>query len=196
MRFNEDHARLVWAAAAATLLAGSYFVHARYEPAIAASYARSETLYAQTQANERTVREAANLRLVQARAETDLAHVLKNQSLPMTTAEFLSTLERIAHGFNTRVLQLQPGVAASADPALHATPLTIEVEGTFRNIVGFIDDLSHHSTLVSVSDTALALSGADSRSAAEPRLDATIHATLYRLAIPNERSPGAAADQQ
>jgi Tfp pilus assembly protein PilO len=66
---------------------------------------------------------------------------------------------------------------------LQATPLSIRINGTFRGILGFVEDLSHHATLIRVTDTELALASSAQSNAAQPRLDATIHATLYRLQL-------------
>ena len=62
-----------------------------------------------------------------------------------------------------------------------ATPFTIAAQGEFTSLLRFIQELPRRKTLVGIDSAQLAISKA---SVAEgPRLNGTIHATLYRLLI-------------
>ncbi len=188
MRFRPgDDVRALVLLALGVLAGGSFYLHSRYQTAIEASYERTETLYGEIVANIRILREASNLRAVETQAKDDLSRVSRHSSLSVATADLLDNLHASARNFDTRIEQLQPGITQSETNALQATALTIRVSGTFRNILAFIEDLSHHSTLISVSDTEIALANSAGGNKAEPRLDATIHATLYRLSVPNNK---------
>lgn len=190
-----DDVRALWLIACCLLIGGSFYVHMRYGTAISASHARTETFYRETVAAQRIIREAAGLRMIQRRAERDLARVSHDTSLSGTTASLLEALHSSANRFDARVLAVQPEGApssagknaAGADAALQAISLTIRVRAKFRDVLGFVENLSHHATLVNVSDTEMSLAAGGDPGAAEPQLDATIHATLYRLEMPGGR---------
>lgn len=189
-----DDVRALWFAAIAVLIGGSLYLHATYDRGIAASYARSQALYRETVADRRIVRSAGRLKALQRRAQDDLRRVSHDSSMSSTTAKLLSTLERSAKTFHARILEIEPANAqAEANKALEATGLTIRVSGAFRDLLRFVEDLSHHATLVSVSDTQLSLAGHGQTQAADPRLEAVIHATLYRLRMPGEKEDSRAA---
>jgi Tfp pilus assembly protein PilO len=178
-----DDVRALWLLAAAIVLGGMAFLHARYENAISASFARTESLYRETAATARLIRQAPRLETLYRQARGDLSRVSREVSLPAATANLLATLYASSRTLHTQVVDVEPGVTPNTPDELQATPLTIRVSGTFRNILRFVEDLSEHATLVSVSDTELALASGSQRAAIEPQLDATIHATLYRLQL-------------
>lgn len=183
-----DDVRALWALAIAVLIGGSLYLHHTYERRIAASYARSQDLYADTVADTRMVRSADRLKALQKRVEEDIRRISRDRSMSSTTVKLLSSLERSAKTFHTRILEIEPGAAQAApNKALEATGLTIRVSGAFRDLLHFVEDLSHHATLVSVGDTELSLGGRGETEAADPRLEAVIHATLYRLRLPGEK---------
>lgn len=185
MRFRaSDDVRALWLLAIGVLLCGSVCVQLRFQTAIRAAHDRTELLYRQTVADTRIIGQASSLHRIQAQAERDLARVSREPSLSAVTANLLDTLHGSATAFHTTVLELQPAQAQAAAQELQAVPITIRVRGRFRNILQFVEDLSHHATLVRVSDTEMAVSNDAGPSEAEPRLDATIHATLYRLTMP------------
>ncbi|HET6894579.1 MAG TPA: type 4a pilus biogenesis protein PilO [Candidatus Baltobacteraceae bacterium] len=183
-----DDVRAAWLLAVLVFCVGLAYVQIHYHGAIQASNMRAEALYAQTVSDSRIIRQASQLRAVANRAQQDLARVSHDSSLPRTTAELLSTLYSSAKTYDARVVAIQPGAASStANKALDGTLLTIRITGSFRNILEFVEDLSHHSTLISVSDTEMALATGAPGNAAEPRLDATIHAAIYRLHMPGDK---------
>jgi Tfp pilus assembly protein PilO len=187
LRFRPgDDVRAIWLLAVAVLVCGSVSVQMRYQAAIRSARDRTEALYHRTLADMRLVHEAGDLREIQSRAERDLARISQDQSLSATTADLLDTLHGSARAFDSTVLALQPSPSQAATPgnALQATPITMRVRGRFRNILRLVEDLSHHATLISVTDTEMSLANDASANDAEPRLDATIHATLYRLTVP------------
>lgn len=182
-----DDVRVLWCLAFAFLAAAAYEVIANYEPAIKAVSAASEMLYRQSAVNERTVRQSSLLHALQLSAESDLRKVSPERSLAATTAALLTTLETSAKQHRVRVMSIDPVAAASPpkdgammDNRLLSNTMTLRIRGHFQNILSFVEDLSRHSTLLKVAHTELALSNA-AQSAAEPTLDATVDATLYRL---------------
>ena len=175
--------RALWAFVVLFAGCGVYVLQTHYQAAIGLAHERTERLYAQVVADSRIVREAGRYREVQRRAEVDLAHVSHAESFSAATADLLATLERSGAVFSTRVLAVQPGAAPAGTDA-DTSEVTIRVRGRFANVLRFIEDLSHHSTLVQVSDTEIMLAARDRSSEREPRVDATIHAAIYRLRIP------------
>ncbi|HKU66885.1 MAG TPA: type 4a pilus biogenesis protein PilO [Candidatus Baltobacteraceae bacterium] len=182
-----DDVRAIWLIALGVLVAGFFYVQTRYQSEISAAYDRTEILYHRTLADTRLVQQASRLRTLEAQARDDLSRVSHDSSLAATTANLLGMLHASARTFDTRVEEVQPGNPQAGREALQATPLVIRLNGRFRNILAFVEDLSHHATLISVSDTEIALANDSQRDAAEPRLDATVHATLYRLEMPAEK---------
>lgn len=182
-----DGVRALWLLVIAVVAGGWFFVQTHFEDAITASHAQTELLYRQTVADARIVRQAPQLRQVQQRAQNDLARISHDSSLSASTANLLETLHASVKRFDSKVTGVEPGSATAAagksgkpDP-LESAALTIHVRGSFRHILGFVEDLSHHATPIRVWDTELSLAHDASAASAEPQLDATIHATLYRL---------------
>lgn len=194
LRFRAgDDVRLLWIAALCVLIGGAYYVQTHYQVAIGASHDRTELLYRQTVANVRIAAESASLRAIESRAESDLTRVSHDSSLSASTASLLSTLNASAKTFDTRIVELRSGDVMPAQSgekddtltakALQATPVTIRVRGKFGDILRFVEDLSHHATLINVSDTEMTVANDDEIKSPEPRLDATVHATMYRLVM-------------
>ncbi len=177
-----DDVRAVWLLALCALGGGSWLVQSRYQAAITSTYARTETLYRETLADARLIRESAGLHEIEVQADEDLARISRDVTLSGTTADFLGALQRSAASLKTTVLGVEP-VPAGALPVqgLDATGLTIRAQGKFRSLLRLVEDLSHHSTLIDVSDTEMMVDREGRQDASDPRLDATIHATLYRL---------------
>lgn len=176
--------RAVWLFAALVLCAGSFSIRSHYQRAISASEDRTESLYRQTVADTRIVQQSGRLHAIERQALDDLTRVSHDTSISASTANLLGTLQQSARTYDTRIEELQPQSAQMETEDLRATPLNIRVSGTFKNILAFVEDLSHHATLIRVTDTEIAVTSGAQRDAAQPHLDATIHATLYRLQIP------------
>ena len=193
LRFGAgDDVRALWFLAAIILGLGSCLIETRYQSAIIQAHARTESLYRETVANRRTIAQASALRRIQTVVDNDLRRVSQEQSISTTTAGLLTTLQRSGLQHHTVILGVEPGKSGNTDARLLQTDLTLRVEGGFRDILGFIEDLPHHRTLVSVTDTQLALAQDSNDTAGAPKLDATIHAALYRL-LPAEEVPNVAA---
>jgi Tfp pilus assembly protein PilO len=178
-----DDVRALWLLAVLVLCAGSLYIRARYQSAISTAEDRTESLYRQTVADARIVRQSGRLGAIERQALDDLDRVSHDTSISASTANLLGMLHQSARTYDTRVEELQPQSGQTETGALQATPLSIRINGTFRGILGFVEDLSHHATLIRVTDTELALASSAQSNAAQPRLDATIHATLYRLQL-------------
>lgn len=183
-----DDVRCVWLASILVLVCGAWVLNARYERSITSVHQRTEYLYRETVANTRTISQAAVLHAVERQARQDIGRISHERSLSTTTAELLDMLHRSSKDYHTQVLGIVP-TAVSATPVqgaeesgdLFATHLTIRVGGSFKNILLFVENLSRQSTLLDVADTELALAGGADQISGEPHLEATIHATLYRL---------------
>jgi hypothetical protein len=190
-RRRGDDVRVLWLIAVLIVGFGSYFIETRFERAIGIAHDNTESLYRRMVANERIVQEAGALRQLETTAMSDLRRVSHETSLSVTTAALVAALDRSAQTYHTSVTGLEPGIGkltpgsppSIRDERLIATDLTIKVCGRFRDLLRFVEDLSHHRTLISVSDTQLAIASGESERH-EPKLDATIHATLYRLRLP------------
>ena len=189
LRFRTgDDERVLWFVAAIILGLGSYLIETRYHSAILQAHAKTESLYRETVANRRTIAQATALRRIQKVVEKDLRSISREQSISMTTAALLLTLQRSALQHRTLILGVEPGKSDNTDMRLLQTDLTLRVEGGFRDILGFVEDLPHHRTLISVTDTQLAVAQNSNDTAGAPKLDATIHAALYRLRLPTEEA--------
>jgi Tfp pilus assembly protein PilO len=171
--------RLLWALTAIELFGGGIAIESRYRHSIERSRAAAEALYRSTMHNERLIAQAAELRAAQAAAEADLQHISMERSLSAATASLLSTLEVVAAREHAEISGVDPGRTTLEDRLL-ATDLTLRVRGKFRNIVSFVEDVSRQAVLLKVSNTELAIAS-EPEHAPEPNLDATVHATLYRL---------------
>lgn len=189
--------RAAWCAIIALAIAGAWSIENRFERPISASHVTIESLYRRTVVNERTVRQVAVLRRERDAAERDLRRVSADRSLSSATATLLATMQASAKANAVTVVNLEPSneaASASKAPAgLAAVALKLQLRGRFRNILRFVEDLPAHSTLLKIVHTELALSNRPGGSN-EPDLDATVQATLYRLApqAPSEE-PRAAA---
>lgn len=176
-----DDVRAIWFLAVIVLVAAGYFVVDHFERAIAASHDRTESFYRRMVSNERIVQEAKVLSRIRDVARRDLAQVSHERSLPGTSASLILLLAKSAAYHRISVTGIEPG-AATADvvSGLAAGGLTIKLRGRFSDLLQFVADLSRHECLVSVSQTEMAVSSGKAIAGA-PLLDATVHATLYRL---------------
>lgn len=196
-----DDVRAVWLLAVLIVTVGAYCIETRYERAIGLAHDRTEVLYRRMVANERIVQQAGSLRKLETQAMNDLRRVSHDTSLSVSTAALVATLDRSANLYHTEVTGLEPSQGqtpsltakgADDDRRLSATQITIRARGGFRNVLRFVENLSHHATLISVSDTQLVLANRENDEP-EPQLDATIHATLYRLQMPAPKETRIAA---
>ncbi|HZT11828.1 MAG TPA: hypothetical protein VFA29_03450, partial [Candidatus Baltobacteraceae bacterium] len=132
------------------------------------------------------------------RAEADLTRLAKDVPMSVSTAGMLQTLERNAAIAGVAIEGVEPqpaqpaavpaaGNAVSAPatgPRLVQDDVLIRVSGRFRDLLRFVAALSHNRILIRVAQTDVALStAAGTQPAGEPRLDAAVHATLYRLFV-------------
>lgn len=171
--------RLFWTLTTLLLFGSVFAVESTYRREIESSRAATETLYRSTVHNEQLIGRAAELRAAQAVAEADLQRISTERSLSAATASLISTLEDAATRDHAQIAGLDPGRTTREDRLL-ATDLTLRVRGKFRNVVSFVEDISQHAVLLKVSNTELAVAS-QPEGAPEPKLDATVHATLYRL---------------
>lgn len=197
--------RALWLLAALILTAGLARVEVAYGAAIRTSQAEAQGLYARISADERTLSERAALARAERAANADLERLAKDVPLAISTAGLLETLERNAAVAGVTVEGVEPQAAQAVavpasqsaapvnagGPRLLQTDILIRVSGRFGNLLRFIEALSHNRTLIRVSQTDVALSTASGvQSGAPPALDATVHATLYRLYVhPMEERP-------
>jgi hypothetical protein len=196
LRPGED-ARLLWMLTALVAVGGYYAIDSHYQQAIGRAGEATQQLYERVAANSRIIREAGRLALVQARVRADIAAVTKDQSPAATTSALLMMLATSAKRFHVQVKAVEPAtpastgaVAAAPIDGLIGTDMTIRVRGRFRNLLGFVEDLSHHGVLLAITDTQLAVTGNNDANVPAPDLDATVHATLYRIATDTSTSGG------
>ncbi len=181
--------RIVWIIAVGVLLVGYYCVDFRYQRAIGLIGQQTQVLFEKTAANERIVSQAVRLRLEQQRVDTDMARLSKDQSEAAVTAAFLTSLQRIGNRSHTQILAVEPARSNSslaaagsiAHDSLVGIPVSIRANGQFGDLLRFVEGLSHLGILLAVSDTQLSVSAGIGTRAQTPALDATIHATLYRI---------------
>jgi hypothetical protein len=188
-----DDVRCLWLASILVLAFGAWVLNARYERSIAAAHEQTEYLYRETVANRRTISQAAALHAIERQAREDIGRISHERSLSTTTAELLDMLHHSSRDYRTQILGVVPTQTSAAaghvveeSRDLLATHLTIRAGGSFKNILVFVENLSHQSTLLDVADVELALAGGADQNVNEPDLEATIHATLYRLMGPTE----------
>ncbi|HET9392953.1 MAG TPA: hypothetical protein VFO29_05495 [Candidatus Rubrimentiphilum sp.] len=184
MRFR-DGSGPVWMFASLALIGGYYGITARYENALEGTSAAAHELQARIAINDRTLTRSAALRGQERIAQNDLARLSRENRLPRSTAELLERVATLGRLFDVRVVSLtaqRESVAPAKTPeSLLATQFTMEVQGEFASLLHFIQDLPRRKTLIGIDGAQLAVrtSGAQTRAT----LSATIHATLYRLAI-------------
>ncbi len=193
-RREGDDVYALWMIAMFVAAFGAYAVPARFERQITAAHERAEISYERSVADERIVGQARFLARDRDQALRDLRRVSSETSLPLSTAALLSAVDAAArrqHAWVTRIEPQNSSTSASKpattmDSMLSATPLTIEVHGRFRDVLPFVQNLSHLHTLIGVDDMQLtpAQQSTDGRS---PTLTATIHAALYRVRLPQAR---------
>jgi Tfp pilus assembly protein PilO len=91
----------------------------------------------------------------------------------------LLALQEQATRYHVSVVSLQPGSTVT-ERRLTATQLTLRMRGRFVDVIAFVQHISTASAVISVSRTDLAVSS-QADTMRDPQLDATVHATLYRL---------------
>lgn len=189
---RSDAERILWLFALGVFGFGCYFIEGRYQTKILATQTATESLYRATAANERALAERARLRRVRSIAERDLRRIAHNLPLSLTTAETLRLLQESAAAHGVRIEDIETEQAQddahAADDTLSGTQLLLRVRGSFRNVLWFIGGFSNAHTLLSVSDTQLALTQRRQNTPV-PLLDANIHMTLYRLNWRNLEDP-------
>ncbi|MGZ3521989.1 MAG: hypothetical protein ACXVAG_13515 [Vulcanimicrobiaceae bacterium] len=184
-----DDVRILWMCAILVAIGGYYAVDTRYQQAIGTAGEVTQQLYERVSANERIIRQAARLIAVQTQVNADIARFEKDRSSAGTTSALLMMLAASAKRFNTQIVAVEPAPAtptSASTPApaeLMGTDVTIRVHGRFRDLLNFVEDLSHHRVLLAVADTQLTVANGTDATAPSPALDATVRATVYRLAV-------------
>jgi len=154
---------------------------------IATIKAQAKILYDEANQNEADARRASQLLAVAKRIADDVRRLSGQNSQSATTAATLALLARDAaiHRIDVRSIVPVPVTSASPAPVVSTgaaapftgAPLEITVRGRFRDVLSFIADLPRHDVLLDVSDVDLAAIG---ESPSRPKLNATIHATVFR----------------
>jgi hypothetical protein len=184
-----DDVRAVWVLAILILTAAAGLIQTRYEHRILLARDSCEMLYRRIAANDRIMQESGTLLRAQTVALNDLKDVPRETSLPKTMTELVAMLDSRARAHHIQVVELEPAAAqgvVAPDPghqALSATTVTIAVRGRFRDILQFTEDVPRHRTLLSIANTQMSLAAGEEQKA-QPELDATLHASVYRLHMP------------
>ncbi|HEV3153401.1 MAG TPA: hypothetical protein VGZ02_06345 [Candidatus Baltobacteraceae bacterium] len=191
-----DDARAVWLAAILVFALGLYFVESSYHERIRDLDMQTEVLNRRVAIDTQTLAERPALMRVQRLAQRDLETVARDLPLSMTTAQWLPNVERLAAhcGVAVEEVSVQPIMAspvrdlpqstaqAPAASWLLQTDVTIRVRGTFRAVLAFVQGLSHDRILIRVTNTEIE-SARGGMQGAHPALDATVHASLFRLQL-------------
>ncbi|HEY8296747.1 MAG TPA: hypothetical protein VIG32_01820 [Candidatus Baltobacteraceae bacterium] len=190
-------ARFVWLCAGLVLLAGYYPLGVRYQRAVDAAGEAAQGLYERASANERIIDQAVRLRHIESRVETDIARARPARAQAAGTAALLVSVAEVAARYHAHAISVAPAGdaprpasdASEPPPPLVGSDVEIRLRGRFRDLLHCIEELSHHGVLLFISDTQLALGNqAADAVGSTPELEATVHATLYRLAAPPRRS--------
>lgn len=160
---------------------------------IAAVKEQAKSLYDEANQNEADVQHAERLHAIAKRVSDDVRQLSGQGSQSATTAATLTLLNRESRAYTIDIRSIVPAPVASAsaapsatqpaDNVLAGTAISIDVRGTFRDILAFISDLPRHNVLIDVSDINLVDRGDHS---SKPVLGGTIHATVFRYKGPRE----------
>lgn len=149
---------------------------------ISQRHARALELYDEANTIDAAIRRSSQLRDAQLRIRSDLAELGGIRTPGAVTAALLQLLHEESKRQSIEVREVAPDANARASvpkaDLLAPTELSIAVRGPFRNIVALVADLSRHDVLVDIHDIQL---GATESTRNAPVLDATLHATMYRL---------------
>jgi hypothetical protein len=161
------------------------------ERAIAKTRLAADELAGRIRSNDLAIAYAATLRREERLAWLDLSRFSGEQRAAVSAAEFLRRLGDIARRYQVSVVSITPaGESASAKTAstgLVPVPVTIVGRGRFRPIVRFIQEITRQESLTGLESAQITVSSLPAvRGAA---LDATIHLTLYRLALSPTDAP-------
>ncbi|MDQ2680520.1 MAG: hypothetical protein M3Y21_05795 [Candidatus Eremiobacteraeota bacterium] len=168
--------RRLWIAAGLCVVLGYAGVVVRYETAIAGALGRSQQLYERSGSAERAIRNAVRLHAAAVAVHRDLRAVGSGG-----LANLLALLEVSGARFHLRVVRVIPQAPSAARTILTEQPIEIGVEGSFRGILQFLDQLTRQDVLLSVDDEKLSLKRRPDASDRSPKLEATIHVRLYAV---------------
>ncbi len=179
--------RLTWALVALVIFgAGFGLVWWPFSQSIAAVRSHARELYEEANRNDAITLRASDLRAARARIHADLVTLGGVRSQGAVLSSTLRLLSEEGKRLRVDVRSIAPAQHAGGethDP-LVGTDVAIAVRGSFRNIVDMIADVPRHDVLVEIHDAQLV--SADTMQGL-PKLDVTLHATIYRLTLP-ERS--------
>jgi hypothetical protein len=176
-------ARLTWACTAFVILGlGVGVVWWPSSQAISQVRRHAGEMYEEANHNDAIVRLAADLRAAQARVRADVNALGGTRSPGQVTAAALRLLEDEAKQRGVEIRSIVPSAAPITAGALVGTDVAIGARGPFRNIISFLADLPRHNVLMELRDAELISSDPTQKL---PSLDATVHATIYRLTSVN-----------
>ncbi len=156
-------------------LAGA-FVYFAYEPQAAAAQQRVDDAQARLRSDEVAFSEMPHLRLERAELEHRYAQLFEQNAEAVFLRELASTVRR--HGVmlaTTSVSQDLDAPPTVAKPALFsANRVSLELRGTYRDLLGAIGDLSLGSEIVAVEPPSMRRDGST--------IAATVRAVIYEPA--------------
>jgi len=180
--------RALWLTTALIVVVGWSAIIAPRERTIHAEGEHAQELYETANANESKVRRAAQLHVIQARVEGDLAQLAGQANISSLTATTLRLLNDEAKRYHVEVHSVLPDSSPQAAPApsvKDASPivesaLSIGVRGRFRNVVNLVSDLPRHDVLVDVEGVDLSAQPQDGIPGG-PLLDITLRVSIDRV---------------
>ena len=145
---------------------------------------RARILYDESNANESKIRRSADLERVRSRVLSDLLTLSRQNSEEETTTILLRRLNNEAKRYNVEVTSIIPVANARttvvSESDLSGVDWTIGLRGRFRDVISLIADLPEHDVLLEVRDIQLTASSQETPGS--PYLDASLSATVYRVA--------------
>ena len=180
----ESLARLSWLASAALLLGvGIGLIWWPSARRIDELQEHARVMYERANRNQAIVERSVALRRIRLRVERDVRRLSGRSSLAAATAATIALVNGEARRFNVSIRQIAPDQVSTAESDLkeQLAPYALEIglRGRFSDMLALVSDLPRHEVLIGVAQvdlTSLARPSSD-----RPELDATLHATIYRV---------------
>jgi Tfp pilus assembly protein PilO len=173
--------RVVWLLTIFVAVLGYLVVYAPNERVASGDVRRAQALYQEARGDNEELEEAAAIAAARRRVDADVRYLAGRSSQSAATVDALRILDEDSRRFGISVLSISPQAAQTApagpEKLLEDVPVSVGIQGRFRDLVAFVSDLPRHEALIAVNGVDLQ---AHDRSGA-PLLDGSLRLTLYRL---------------